>query len=202
MTKFALILGFSALFLAPQAHADSVLTFDDIPDGGIVTNQYNGVTITGASVLTEDSSLNPAFPPFSDPKVVYDYLDGTITLDFTTSVDSIGAYVTGNVPITLSAYDGTTLLGTVATPGANFLGAGLGFDPNIFISLAFPTITSAIFTNGEGFGNTFTLDNVTIGGDVTVNGVPEPASWALMIAGIGMVGAGLRGRRTMSVRYA
>jgi hypothetical protein len=28
--------------------------------------------------------------------------------------------------------------------------------------------------------------------------VPEPATWALMIAGFGMVGAGLRGRRKIA----
>jgi hypothetical protein len=36
------------------------------------------------------------------------------------------------------------------------------------------------------------LDNVSL--DVTGGGVPEPASWALMIAGFGLAGAGLRRR--------
>ncbi|MBO9669954.1 MAG: PEP-CTERM sorting domain-containing protein [Sphingobium sp.] len=31
--------------------------------------------------------------------------------------------------------------------------------------------------------------------------VPEPASWALMIAGFGVVGAGLR-RRKLAIRFA
>jgi hypothetical protein len=34
------------------------------------------------------------------------------------------------------------------------------------------------------------------------NGVPEPASWALMLGGFGMVGGALRGSRKTAVRFA
>jgi hypothetical protein len=34
------------------------------------------------------------------------------------------------------------------------------------------------------------------------NGVPEPASWALMISGFGLAGAAMRRRRTVRVTYA
>ncbi len=203
MQKLALVAGIATLVgLAQPAWADTVLTFDNIPDGSIVTAQYTGVTITGASVLTENTSLNPAFPPVSDPKVVYDYLNGTITLDFTTAVDSIGAYVTGNAPIELLAYDGATQIGTTSTPGANYIGSTTGYSPNIFLSLAGATITQAVFTNNEGIGDTFTLDNVTIGGTIITNAVPEPESWALFIAGFGLVGAAVRNRKKIAVTYA
>jgi hypothetical protein len=32
--------------------------------------------------------------------------------------------------------------------------------------------------------------------------VPEPATWGLMLAGFGLVGAGLRSRRRQAVTYA
>ena len=42
--------------------------------------------------------------------------------------------------------------------------------------------------------------SVTVGfASVPTGGVPEPASWALMIAGFGMVGGALRSRRRTSV---
>jgi hypothetical protein len=38
------------------------------------------------------------------------------------------------------------------------------------------------------------MDNVVLRGPAPA-GVPEPASWALMLVGVGMAGAGLRNRR-------
>jgi len=37
---------------------------------------------------------------------------------------------------------------------------------------------------------------------VSVTGVPEAASWALMIAGFGLVGGALRRRNKVSVTFA
>ena len=46
------------------------------------------------------------------------------------------------------------------------------------------------------------LDNVSISGGPVVAAVPEPASWAMMIIGLGMVGTGLRYRkRKTALRY-
>jgi len=45
----------------------------------------------------------------------------------------------------------------------------------------------------------FGIDDITFGGP---SGVPEPASWALMIGGFGLGGAALRRRREAQVRYA
>jgi hypothetical protein len=49
------------------------------------------------------------------------------------------------------------------------------------------------------FGNT-QFATLTVSDSSLVAGVPEPASWALMIAGFGLVGAGLR-RRSASLRH-
>jgi hypothetical protein len=45
------------------------------------------------------------------------------------------------------------------------------------------------------YWDTFTPDNAN-SIDVTVTQVPEPATWALMIAGFSLAGAALRRRRT------
>lgn len=44
----------------------------------------------------------------------------------------------------------------------------------------------------------FVIDKVYFG----TPGVPEPASWALMLGGFGMVGCAMRSRRRMAVRFA
>ena len=112
-----------SLFACCDAYAD-VITFDNLPDLTIVTNQFPGVSFTGAQVLTAGVNLNPAFPPVSNPNVVFDFLNGTITATFTTPVSSVGAFVTGNTSITESIFRGATMLGSVSTGGANFIGAG------------------------------------------------------------------------------
>ena len=43
---------------------------------------------------------------------------------------------------------------------------------------------------GNGFGNQFVIDNLTINGSV-----PEPAAWVLALTGLGLAGAALRRRR-------
>jgi hypothetical protein len=167
----ATTLAFS-LFACCDAYAD-VITFDNLPDGTIVTNQFPGVSFTGAQVLTAGVDLNPLFPPVSNPNVVFDISIDTIIATFTTPVTSVGAFVTGATSITETVFSGATMLGSVSTGGANFIGAGTGLPPNIFLSISNFGITSAVFT---AIPNSFTLDNFTF--------IPVPGP---------IVGAGLPG---------
>jgi PEP-CTERM motif len=52
-------------------------------------------------------------------------------------------------------------------------------------------------------GGAIGIDNLTIGSEGSIAAVPEPASWALMIAGFGLVGSAMRRRKpSVSVSYA
>jgi PEP-CTERM motif len=64
-------------------------------------------------------------------------------------------------------------------------------------------IRSARIASTSG-GFNFALDNFTFDGTLIPGpaGVPEPAVWALMIAGFGLVGAAARRRHRVSVTYA
>ncbi len=194
----ALALALGAVSTA--ASADTTLGFGDVPEGTVASTQYNGLVITGGSVLTLDSILNPDFPPNSDPNVLYNYANGDISILFTTAVDSIGGYITGNQVVSLSAYNGATLLGTISTSGPNFVGSG--GTPNEFLQLMFPTITSAVFSGVNGDANSYTLDDLVVGGTITVNGIPEPATWAMMLIGLSAIGASVRRRRSPAVAIA
>ena len=77
-----------------------------------------------------------------------------------------------NVPIALTAFDNSYNSGNAGA--ANFT------------TYNYDSITQTIYTN-VNFGAGTVV--------VTEGGVPEPASWALMIGGFGLVGASLRRRR-------
>jgi hypothetical protein len=59
------------------------------------------------------------------------------------------------------------------------------------------TIDYLVF-DGEGGGGGFVLDNAVFN-EGGVGGIPEPATWAMMIAGFGLVGATMRRRRSVAV---
>ena len=56
-----------------------------------------------------------------------------------------------------------------------------------------PRLTGAVFTAS---GNSFEFDNLAVAA------VPEPASWALMISGFGLIGGALRRRQRATVAFA
>jgi hypothetical protein len=63
-------------------------------------------------------------------------------------------------------------------------------------------------SNSEGAlsGNDFGLDDISLirqtGNTSVVGGVPEPASWAMMVGGFGLVGGALRRRQRPAARFA
>jgi hypothetical protein len=184
-------------FLGPvAAAATTTIDFESIPEGTIASDQFTGLTITGGSVLTQDSRLNPRFPPHSGSNIIFNYLDGEITLDFTTPVDFVGGYVTGGRQVVLYLFNGPQFdfLGSVRTNGSNFVGTGRA--PNQFLQFSAPSITRATFSNNAFEANSFTVDDLTIGGTIITRGgaVPEPATWALLITGFGAAGAMVRRR--------
>lgn len=72
-------------------------------------------------------------------------------------------------------------------------------------NLTFAGRAHSVVVRGEA--GAFGIDDITFGGAGGVtfggpSGVPEPASWALLIGGFGLGGAALRRRRAVQVRYA
>jgi len=61
---------------------------------------------------------------------------------------------------------------------------------------SFSTGGGSLYVNWQGV-QTFTGATVALGG-----AVPEPASWALMLGGFGLVGGAMRSRRRQAVSFA
>ena len=145
-----------------------------------------------------------------------------------TAIQCAGRY-SGNV-LSNNPGDVSTQQTALAALGFNWDGTGFGFFPKLSslggaTSIDFPGLLSGItivgiHVGGPGGGTTsfykfdagasldaFTLNLARSSGAVLYStgepgSVPEPASWALMLGGFGMIGGALRSQKRASIRFA
>ena len=152
---------------------------------------------------------------FADNGASGTVLNGNYVISFSSTTDAIGSgYPVSNVANTASFYTGN--LGGAVGASFSVTGANYVFNPSNGNLLMDIIVTNQDYVS-NGSGNSYNkadytgvqtsraVDAVTgvysgAGGLVTEfntsPAVPEPASWALMIAGFGMMGAAMRRRRT------
>lgn len=98
------------------------------------------------------------------------------------------------------------LIGQAMTNGFNFGSFGDGYgggsgDFNLFSASSGSNIGSLAAPNPDAPNGTFFFELTTAGGDrmavtsIAPGTVPEPASWAMLLAGFGLTGAAMRRRR-------
>jgi len=184
-----------ALVGAAAPCSASVITFEGFPDLTVFTTQDfgSGVTFAGATILTLGGTLNPAFPPHSGINVGYNP-SGAMTLNFTTAVDFFSGFFTYNLPLVIEAYDSlNNLLDTAnGACAANYVGSGSSCSPNEFLQVdAIGAIAKVVISGGGG--NNFTLDDAEFTGSRDP-GLPEPATMAMLLGGLGALGLSRRRR--------
>jgi len=197
MKKLMIIGVLSFALMAPGSGlaAPTVIDFESLADLEVVDNQFLGLGADfggTTSILRAGSSLTPAFPPNSGSNVIFDDPQlgtGIIRVDAVGSLWAMaGGYVTGNRNVILTAYaSDNSVLGSASTGGANYIGAGTGLLPNIFLSVTAPGIAYVQFSDS---GNTYTVD------DFTLQPIPAPGAILLGSIGVGLV-SWLRRRRTL-----
>jgi hypothetical protein len=135
-------------------------------------------TVPDDRLLMHPGSANPIAILFAAPKAgEYDYLASFDVLDRSPS----GVFV-----MTLTNAGGTV----AATPAGLLNAQNLGFTRSGSITLAKGEIFGFILNNGGNYSN----DSTGVSFRLHSADVPEPASWALMIAGFGLAGTALRRR--------
>ena len=178
-----MILAAVALLGASSANAATVaFDFDTLISGNLV-GAYNGATFT-------DFIVQIGFGPTSPPNFSYNLADGAgfdYASGFTAFSFTSGVFSTS----TVSVYSGLGGLGTLlgstvindppASPGA--------FAP---FSVSFAGTGKSVIVTGVA--GQFGWDDLQL--EVAGGAVPEPQSWAMLIAGFGLVGATMRRRRT------
>ncbi len=201
MSSFRLLLAGAACtamaLLAAPASA-TIINFDNLGNGVVVSNQYAGVTFSsdpGEVMVTTAQSLGSSLPNFICTAPSSTGLDCThsVFVDFAgTGVDSLSFLAVG------SNNTGTVANINVFTNGAfnstvNLTGNASPFVPISIDLSAFSNVTRIEIVNNvdaAGLG----YDDFTFNGGG--NSVPEPATWAMMLTGFAGMGALLRRRRT------
>jgi hypothetical protein len=177
------------------------------PDYGI---SFSANTITGCSQPNSCANTNSALPP-SNPNIIFFLSGGASTMDvaggFTTGFSFYyAAPVTGGSINVWSGLDDTgTLLTTLSLPlttdGATIAGC-FGTDYCPFVPIGVTFAGTAMSVDFAGTDNFIGFDNITLGASVPTGAVPEPASWAMMLTGLGLVGNAMRKRRVVRTTLA
>ena len=178
---------------AMPATAATTVTFEGLADRVLVNNYYNGGT---ASNGTSGTNLGVAFANFESfagggnpaSTIAYNSVataSSNFAAGFTTLNFLYGFFSSGTVSV-FSGLNGTgTLLGT-KTYSSNIASTSDVFSSG---SVAFAGTAQSFILAGTTNNNA--LDNITF----NAGAVPETATWGMMIAGFGMMGAAMRTRR-------
>jgi hypothetical protein len=153
------------------------------------TNQTN----TSVSILSLNSELLTSSS--SNGQARFNTGDGTL--------DTARIFLTNGGTFTQAEFNlfnaqGSTSSVSISVNGGPAQSFALGNGQNFFgfNATGGDAITSISFdTNGDGVAD---LRQVRLGG-VGVAAVPEPASWAMMLGGFGLLGAAARRRRSTAV---
>jgi hypothetical protein len=203
--KYALLAIAASFALSTTANANTTLNvdvnFDGVPTNDLVNGFYSGGTSSSGAtgpnlgVSFTGFQTTSGFGETSPPNLAFNAggpAFANTTFGFTRFSFTAGFFAPGTVNVFSGINGSGTLLGSIT---------GLLGNPNAF---ALQTIT---FT-GLGRSVTFVGTDATLGVDdfnftLAGGGVPEPATWAMMLIGFGLVGGAMRGRRaSIHVTYA
>lgn len=172
----------------------------------VSSNGGGSATITsgGGSVkrLTQGSSWGGNFID-GEAVLFTNFIGPDITISFAAPVTGAGAQWQSNTAgafgANLKAYDAAdVLLGTVTSVGnSTYVGDGSAIFLGVLsgsanISKIVLTLDFATSRQGEFSINRLLLNGTPSGGG---GGIPEPATWAMLIAGFGMIGVVARRRK-------
>ena len=210
--KKKLIAATVAALMGTGSASAAIVTFStpiSVPNNlsGVYVNFLTGVSgITPASVPGWDfnawgSSNTLAFFFPASPTASFGGVASTTTGPYLSLAP--GAVVSS--ASTFSAVTATTATTAFQTTGTHILGFRFFNETTNAINYGYLTMTN---TAPNGFPTTITgwsFENT--GAAITVPGgnnpaVPEPATWAMMMLGFGAMGAALRRRTQVRVRYA
>ena len=196
-----------AVAAAGAANAVTIASSTNGPDSGplpgqtVIADFEAGApsNLTGTFMIVQGSSVNQYAAPLGDTTKYLAVLGGnSATLTLTQSYSNLSFYwgsidAFNTVTFTNAAGQNVRTFTGAQIPGAPDNGAQGDALNNRRVNFNFGTdsVNKITFSSQQ---NAFELDTVAAGG-----AVPEPATWAMLLAGMGTVGVSMRRRRTTSV---
>ncbi len=198
----ALVFGSAAATATPTVINFDSLAGGSLSAGALVTNQYIGLGVTfsdsAAGGSHAENFLGTLMPGSSSPNVLWtDQGSGNLTgqyllISFASAVTGVSAlYGTSlGADITMQAFSGASLIDAMTTTGA-VVNGGVRSGT---ISLGDAGITSVrLFSQSGTSSFNFSIDDLTF--TAAVAPVPEPETYALLLAGFGLVSLAARRRK-------
>jgi hypothetical protein len=186
-----------AAFAAVPASAATEITFTEVAYTGPLTNQYAafGINFALSGTISTARAYNDARDTFDargfvgtpergNPNVIFDSLVDQVSFDYATIGKSFF----------FNAFDASdTIIETllISAPATVVTNASAAFTVNGIKRIQLIDIDQQVGISTLRF----TLQNATAP-------VPEPASWAMMIAGFGAVGVSMRRRKSLHPQRA
>jgi hypothetical protein len=191
-----------------------VLNFDDLETVGLpaIPNGYGGLNWDNFRTL-DGLSTGGGYPAatVSANNVAFNGGGGIATISSSTNFFLTSAYLTAawydNLSVQVYGYEnGALVYSQLFNPSAT-APTLISFNHALINSAVFTSFGGtqhASYTTGGGFH--FALDNLAINEGASNPGssgaVPEPASWAMLVAGFGLAGGALRRRRKYTQKKA
>jgi len=188
----------SALVLsAAPSQAAYVLTVSQV-GADVVTTGSGSLDLSGLSVFA-NASASSFFNPYA--AIARTGQTGDVDVTVYTGVTGPKSFGEGRSFIYSNFGTGSrvAILGStpaLMVPRDYTSGTDLGASTSTWLN---STIAGLGLTSGSyvyRMGSASTADTFTVNVEAQSSAVPEPATWGLMLAGLGMVGAGMRSRRT------
>lgn len=212
----SLLLTFAATIgLSGAANASVVLTFEGVGGNASINDFYNGGTDSaGHSGTNYGINFSPASLGLieagaggggifanepSKVTIAYFLTGSAATMNVAAGFDTgFSFFYTASLNSFVNVYSGLNGTGTVLATlnlGTNWHNSNCGsqdsfchWDP---VGVTFAGTAKSV--DFGGVANQAGFDNITLGAAVP-GGVPEPATWAMMLLGVGMVGFAMRQR--------
>lgn len=184
----------------------NVVTFDDLANGTVVTNQYASKDITFSSaggeqiLVTTQPSYQSTPPNFICTGTGGIDCTGTVVFSFTTPVNSLMFDAVGNQNAIGTSFAQADIYqhGILTVSNLNLLVSQGNFLPDHQDLSKYANITEVVIhSNTDPAGTGYDTISFTPSASV-----PELATWVMMLTGFGGLGAMMRSRRRATVASA